>query len=212
MRSCNWNTHIFHSDDVTVENWKIMATRSDGINTDNSRNVSINNLFVNSHDDSACVKSTNFLGVADTVGNYTLKNAVLGTVKCAVKIGTETNADTISNINYENVTVYDSREAFAIRFYDRSAISNINYKNIEIFNSGRSFLYTMADGRAKEATVDDVTIDTVKVHGPDTVIMFDGEIGNVNFINYELDGKIITSEAVANMENNSTANITFSTQ
>ncbi len=58
--SANWNFVIGQSQDVEVEDVRIVSGRlnSDGINSVNSRRVRIRNCFVRNHDDSIVVKTT----------------------------------------------------------------------------------------------------------------------------------------------------------
>ena len=58
--SPNWNVVIRQSQDVTVDDLRIVSGRlnSDGINSVNSRHVSIRRCFVRNHDDSIVVKTT----------------------------------------------------------------------------------------------------------------------------------------------------------
>ena len=57
--AANWNFTIANSDDVTVRDVRIISGRlnSDGINSVNSRRVTISDCFVRNHDDSIVVKT-----------------------------------------------------------------------------------------------------------------------------------------------------------
>ena len=58
--SPNWNVRMSRSQDVRVENLRIISGRlnSDGINSVNSRNVTVRRCFVRNHDDSIVAKAT----------------------------------------------------------------------------------------------------------------------------------------------------------
>jgi polygalacturonase len=55
----NWNLHIAKSQDVTVEDLRIVSGRlnSDGINSVNAQRVNIRRCFVRNSDDSIAVKA-----------------------------------------------------------------------------------------------------------------------------------------------------------
>ena len=57
--AANWNVRIAHSENITVENLRILSARlnSDGINSVNSRAVSIRHCFVRNSDDSIVAKT-----------------------------------------------------------------------------------------------------------------------------------------------------------
>jgi polygalacturonase len=202
-RAAGWNTHIFHSDHVNVDNIKIFSNWSDGIDPDNSRHVTITNSLIQSYDDSLAIKATWFEHTARIVSDIHVKNCVLFTDKSCIKIGTETKAEEFRNIIIEDITVAFSRGAIVIYLRDGATIHDVTYRDIRIKNSESALYWGIrkrhALGRIENMTVQDikVTSDTpcgMKGHDPQH------NISNVDFINYMVDGQLANNKEEANFE------------
>lgn len=165
-RSAGWNTHIFHSRNVTVRNIKIFGTWSDGIDVDSSHEVTIEGVMSSSYDDAFCLKSTRFEDWADRVGDIVLRNSMLWTMKAAMKLGTETNAEVFENFLAENVTVAGGREAMTIRLYDGATVRNLVYRDIDVHTAEHSDFVILfeigrrhGEGKVRDVNIEGLTVD-----------------------------------------------------
>ena len=200
-RASGWNTHVFHSDFVTIRNVKILANWSDGIDIDNSRNVLVENTLSSSYDDAFTVKATWFDETARHVADIVLRNALLWSKKAAIKIGTETRADVMERIRVERVFVAGAREAMTIKCYDNALVRNVVYRDIGVHvatDSAHIVYFTMGD-RHGMGNVDNILIDGLRADAriPSEVLGWQQghTMSNVVFRDYYIDdNKIETAE------------------
>ncbi|WP_261304980.1 discoidin domain-containing protein [Paenibacillus andongensis] len=143
----NAGIQIGNSTNVTVNNVKLMAYLkwTDGIDNFCSTNVSINDVFVRSGDDSIAVYASRF-GYSGNSSNISVTNSILMPGKAhPINIGTHGNpgaeggGDNIDTLNFSNLDIltYNTAAAglpLAISFTasDGSLISDANFTDIRI--------------------------------------------------------------------------------
>lgn len=128
-----WNTHILHSDGVTLRNVKIIndpdVPNTDGIDPDSSTKVLVEDCFAYCSDDNVAVKSTGNSGLLKDVEDILIKDCVFLTKKSSLKIGTETKAHKMRNIRFCGNDVVRCDRAFAIYCNDGAAISDVLFED-----------------------------------------------------------------------------------
>lgn len=211
-RAAGWNTHIFHSDRVTVRNLKLMSNWSDGLDADNSRDVTVADSLLESYDDSFVVKATGFAGHAEAVRGITLRDSVVCTVKSAIKIGTETLASVMEDITVENVTVASGRGGLVIFLRDGADIRKLTYRDVRIDEAGMAIEWSIRE-RAGLGRIENVLVEDLHVaHAVGSVLKGHSEaypIADVRFVNMQLAGKPVRSIEQARFEIEHVRDITF---
>lgn len=130
-----WTVNIFSSEDVKVNDIKIVSARSnsDGITTQSCKNLTVTDCFVRSWDDSLVVKGYD----ADTKG-VTFDNCIVWTdLAQSCEIGYETRANVIEDITFKNITVLHNfhKSVLSIHNADNALIRNVHYQNIVLEDS-----------------------------------------------------------------------------
>ena len=129
----SWNTQVLLSENVTLRNLKILndigLSNTDGIDPDAVNNLLIDNCFAYCSDDNVAVKSTGNSGLLGNVENITVKNCVFLTKKSALKVGTETRAETMKNIFFENNDILECDRGMALYVSDGATLDSIFFKN-----------------------------------------------------------------------------------
>ncbi|GHV16620.1 hypothetical protein FACS189425_01250 [Clostridia bacterium] len=135
-----WVFNMFETENGDVKNVKIISARpnGDGFTLQSCRNITVQNSFVRTWDDSCVVK--NYEGNTD---NITFNNMVVWTdLAQSLEIGYETNKgqqpdSVISNINFTNITVINAfhKPVMSIHNSDDALVENVTYKNITVENA-----------------------------------------------------------------------------
>ncbi|MDO5567382.1 MAG: glycosyl hydrolase family 28 protein, partial [Planctomycetia bacterium] len=135
-----WNTHILYSDRVVLDGIKIINSinlpNTDAIDPDNSRDVTIKNVFSYASDDSIAIKTTATYfnrglekkRLPRTSERITITGGVFWTKKSSLKVGTETHRDII-DVLFENNDVIHADRAMAIYVRDGGTIKNVRFLN-----------------------------------------------------------------------------------
>ncbi len=185
LNSNAWVFNSLNTTDEVIDNIRIISARpnGDGITLQSCNNITVQNCFVRSWDDSMVVK--NYAG--DT-NNITFKDSQIWTdLAQSMEIGYETNKGkkenaVISKITFENITVLNNfhKPVISIHNADDATISDITYKNITVENlqsgsgDGDKMPYlidlwvTLSPGWSKtlyRGQIRNVTIDGVNVLG-----------------------------------------------
>ncbi len=167
-----WNTHIIRSDSISFKNVKIINeippvgwnpdypegfwNNTDGINPDASKNVFIDNCFAYCGDDCITVKITNTkTGLQENAHNINVSNSMFMSATGALKIGTETLGQTISNVFFNNIDVLDMKTGYCLKLTprDKATVKNIFFKNIYFEQTSGYFLECrIMEPRNKETT------------------------------------------------------------
>jgi polygalacturonase len=136
--SPNWNVIIDHSQNVVVDDLRIISGRlnSDGINSVNSSRVAIRNCFVRNHDDSIVVKTTKQGRAAEDIEVEDCQ--VWDDWGFGLGVTYETRSP-VRHIRFRGCSVLFARHwCMGIRVCDASLISDIGFDDIEIADLSRA--------------------------------------------------------------------------
>ncbi|MDY0399972.1 MAG: glycosyl hydrolase family 28 protein [Bacilli bacterium] len=215
-----WATTIYNSDNVLIDNVKIITSRpnGDGISLQGSRDVVVKGGFVRSWDDSLVVKNND----GHVSENVLFDGTVVWTdLAQSMEVGFETHGEYIRNVEFKNITVVYNFHKAAISMHnaDIATISDVRYRNITIenaFNLGdnqndgeNDFLIDLSIEYSRDwststdlGDVSNVLIENVKVLNiADTVVSrirgYEGNnatISNVTIRDIEIDGSLVKNE------------------
>lgn len=138
--SAYWCLHLVGCKDVTIDNIKILndlkIRNSDGIDLDHTKNVKIDNCYIESGDDCICFKTRREYEEFGPTENVKVQNCVMRSTSCSVKLGSE-NMDAIRNVSISDCRIQSSNRGIGIQNRDEGVVENIKFKNISI--EGRLF-------------------------------------------------------------------------
>lgn len=212
----SWNTHIQMSDDVIIRNVKIIndfdVANTDGFDPDASRNVLIDNCFAYCNDDNVAIKTTNNLNLNQDLDNIVIKNCVFLTRKSALKVGTETKAENMTNILFENNDVIVSDRGIVFYCNDGATFKNIQFVNnrfeYSYIKGQQCGIHFVIRNRYGKGNIDNVLVkDCIfyqtfpkpsEIYGLDETSL----IQNVVFENLVIAGKKINSFEEGNIRTN----------
>lgn len=133
LHSASWNTHILGCDSVTVRGVKLLndwsLKNTDGFDPDCSTDVLIENCFGHCSDDCVAIKTTDRLGQARNLENVTVRGCVFETKKSALKVGTETCAESMSGILFEDNIVVECDRGMSLYVRDGVSMHDVVYRN-----------------------------------------------------------------------------------
>jgi len=125
--SQHYSIHLFKCENALINNLNIFndlkMPNTDGIDPDSSKNIIISNCYIESGDDSICLK-TNSINPEDSCDSIIINNCVLKSSSCAIKFGSESNTD-IKNVVISNCIIKDSNRGIGFQLRDSG-----NFKNI----------------------------------------------------------------------------------
>lgn len=133
-----WTLHLIGCEHALVDGVKVRnrldVPNSDGIDPDHCRDVEIRNCDVLCGDDAIVVKATRNAGGRAKWGgaceNIIIKDCVVDTQDCVLKIGSETTAD-IRNIRFERIKAKYCSRGIGIILRDEGSVYDVLYKDIE---------------------------------------------------------------------------------
>lgn len=157
--SCSWTVHPVRTDYATIRNIKILnnlldinggmagephVNNADGIDPDNSTNVTIDGCFVYTGDDATSPKVTAYYSPTTPCHDLVIKNCVLRSGGAGMRVGTEAWKD-LYNILFDNNDVIEAK--YFIRLANQSAPSlvtkiysvNVNNNRAETIGTGGFF-------------------------------------------------------------------------
>lgn len=187
--SAYWTLHLIGCNDVSIDNITLLNSlkvrNSDGIDLDHSKNVRINNCYIESGDDCICLKNRREYEEFGSCENITVSNCTMTSRSCAIKIGSE-NMDSIRHVVFTNCIITKSNRGIGIQNRDEGTVSDVLFSNI-VINShlfsdvwwGKAepiyvTAYRRADGNNKDANW---RFPKGAIHGKV------GEINNIFFSN-----------------------------
>jgi Glycosyl hydrolases family 28 len=141
LNSPNYTISLLGCENVVIDGIEIRNSWADGIDPDCSRKVRISNCFVESIDDSICLKASGALGEVSATDNVTVSNCVLRTASIHFKCGTESCRD-FSNIALSNCTfqggmgMRHGNPGLAFYTVDGGALSNVTVDNVVMQDVG----------------------------------------------------------------------------
>jgi hypothetical protein len=219
-----WNTLIFDSDKVTIQNFKVINRRptttaynqTDGVDFDCSTNGKLYNAFIYSGDDSMSPKREQE-GKLDTKA-ITYEKVVAYSNSAATKIGTKTYGQVIEDITFKDLDIVKAGRALGINADDTAVIQNITWQDVRVetvdgriidFEEDATATWRNAPNRAtvKELFINNVASAVNKeiyIHGKSSTVNFNG----IHFDNFTIQGNKVTGRNGWNV-NQYVSNITF---
>jgi len=224
-----WNTLIYRSDMVTIQNYKMVNCRpttttynnTDGVNFDESTNGKLSNAFLYTGDDSMATKNEEPSGTVNT------KNIVHERVVCysnsvGCKVGTKTMGQSIDGVVFRDIDVVKAGRALNIDAYDTAVVQNTKFENIRIEAADASMIALSLDEPPdwRDAANTSIIKDTyftnissdvkqpINLHGSSATV----NIVGVHFSNLTVAGKPVTSRTDADASwsiNSFVSNILF---
>jgi hypothetical protein len=224
-----WNTLIYRSDAVTIQNYKVincrptttMYNQTDGVDFDESTNGKLDNAFLYTGDDGMATKNEEKSGTVNTK-NITHQHVVVYNNSVGCKIGTKSMGQSMDGVTFKDIDVVKAGRAMTIEAYDTAVVSNTTFEDIRV-EAVDSLLINLAldqppdwrdaanTGVYKETSFINVSSDVKKqisLHGKSATVNIDG----VHFSGLTVQGKAITSQTDSNASwsiNSYVKNITF---
>jgi polygalacturonase len=205
-----WNTLIYRSDLVSIQNYKMINCRptttiwnnTDGVNFDESTNGKLSNAFLYTGDDSMATKNEEASATVDT-RNIIHEKVVCYSNSVGCKIGTKTKGRTIDGVVFRDIDVVKAGRALNIDAYDTAVVQNTRFENIRIEAADSSLIALSSDEpptwreAANQSIIKDthfinVTADVKKpinLHGRSPSV----NIVGVHFQNLSVQGQPVTS-------------------
>lgn len=204
-----WNTHILGSENVLCRNLKLLCDwtvkNTDGFDPDCSKNVTIDNCFGHCSDDAVAIKSTGHCDLLHNVENITVSNCVFATKKSALKVGTETRAESMSGIRFINNDIIECDRGISLYVADGTSLHDVLYSDNRFEKNypdtlmmpfhfyARKRKPTSKVGHIYDVTIENTTFETAFPCAPIAECLEGGTI-DVNFVNLKINGDIITDE------------------
>jgi polygalacturonase len=131
-----WSLHVLASSGVSFENIKVINDRTtlntDGIDVDMSSDVRIDGSFIYTKDDAICVKATRNSDLSGNPARILAIDNLVSARDAALKVGSESEAASFSDIRFEHNFVFDSGRAMAIVVRDGATYERVTYRAIEV--------------------------------------------------------------------------------
>lgn len=133
--SAYWTVHLIGCNDaviagITIDN-SLKIRNSDGIDLDHCKNIRISDCYIQSGDDSICLKNRREFKEYGKCENIVITNCLMSSRSCAFKIGSE-NMDTIQNVTVTNCAILASNRGIGIQNRDEGVVQNVLFSNIII--------------------------------------------------------------------------------
>lgn len=205
-----WNTLIYRSDLVTIQNYKMINCRpitaiwnnTDGVNFDESTNGKLSNAFLYTGDDSMATKNEDASRTVNT-RNIIHEKVVCYSNSVCGKIGTKTMGQSIDGVVFRDIDVVKAGRALNIDAYDTAVVQNTRFENVRIEAADSSLIALSSDeppswrkaanqSIIKDTYFSNVTSDVKKpinLHGRSSTV----NIVGVHFEKLTVDGKAVSS-------------------
>ncbi|HEY0264729.1 MAG TPA: glycosyl hydrolase family 28 protein [Granulicella sp.] len=139
--AAHYNISMLGCDFVDIDGVTILAGHSDGIDPDCCRHVRISNCYIESVDDSLCLKASGALGQRGATEFVTVTNCVLRTASIHFKCGTESCGDfrhiAISNCIFQGgAGMRHGNPGLAFYTVDEGALEDVVISNITMQDVG----------------------------------------------------------------------------
>jgi hypothetical protein len=229
--SSYWNTLIYRSDAVTVQNYKVINCRptsgstaynqTDGVDFDESTNGKLYNAFLYTGDDAMATKNEEASGTVNTK-NITHEHIVAYNNSVGCKVGTKSMGQTMDGITFKDVDVVKAGRGLTIEAYDTALVSNTTFEDIRVEAADSMLLNIALDqppdwreaantSSVKDTYFTNVSSDVkqvINLHGKSSSVNING----VHFTNLTVQGKAVTSQTDSDASwsiNSFVSNITF---
>ena len=139
--AANYNISLLGCDFVDIEGVTVLAGHADGIDPDCCRHVRISNCYIESADDSLCLKASGALGQRGATEFVTVSNCILRTASIHFKCGTESCGDfrhiAVSNCIFQGgAGMRHGNPGLAFYTVDEGALEDIVVSNITMQDVG----------------------------------------------------------------------------
>lgn len=229
--SSYWNTLIYRSDQVTIQNYKVINCRptsggtaynqTDGVDFDESTNGKLTNAFLYTGDDGMATKNEEASGTVNTK-NIVHEKVVVYNNSVGGKIGTKSMGQSMDGVVFKDIDVVKAGRAMTIEAYDTALVTNTTYEDVRV-EAADSMLINIASDQPpdwREAANTSVVKDTyfinissdvkktINLHGRSSSVNING----VHFKNLTVQGKAVTSQTDSDASwsiNSYVSNITF---
>lgn len=132
QNASDWHLHALGCRNVSIDfvhitgDWRY--PNNDGIDPESCIDFSITNSEINVADDGVCLKSVKGYG---PLRNLLVRNVTIRSKSHAIKFGTNCDTD-MSNILFENITIWDSNSGIGIQQRSQGSIHNVTFRHIHI--------------------------------------------------------------------------------
>ncbi len=200
-KSAFWTLHLVGCDGVSIDNIKVLNNRTmlnaDGIDPDHSKNILIENSYIESADDCIAIKNTEHFAKYGDTHNIVVRNCIFKSTSAALKIGTETCGD-FNDIIFEDIKILDSNRAIAIQLRDFGNIRNVKFNDIDIethmFNHkafwGKGDAIAITSVRRNDKTIlgkiEGLEFNNIKAKSEHGIFLY-GNMENLSFNNVEIN-------------------------
>jgi polygalacturonase len=229
--SSYWNTLIYRSDQVTIQNHKVINCRptsggtvynqTDGVDFDESTNGKLTNAFLYTGDDGMATMNEEPSGTINTK-NIVHEHIVVYNNSVGGKIGTKSMGQTMDGVVFRDMDVVKAGRAMTLEAYDTALVSNTTYEDVRV-EAADSMLINIASDQppdwrdaanasvVKDTYFTNISSDvkkTINLHGRSSSVNING----VHFKNLTVQGKAVTSQTDSDASwsiNSYVSNITF---
>lgn len=175
--SSTWTMSIWNSQDITINNVKIVGARTqndDGIDLVNSKDVSITNCFIRTDDDCIALKGSHPVEGSNTVERITVENSILWCDRARIfLLGHESQSEYMKDLLFKNIDiVHFSMTPFLLEPGENMFLEEAIFEDIRINGEGQDVLIRL------NPTVNDYMLTKVP-----------GYIRNITFKNIQVSGK-----------------------
>jgi len=223
-----WNTLIYRSDGVTIQNYKMINCRpnqdwnnTDGVDFDESTNGTLYNAFLYTGDDSMATKNEEPSGTVNT-NNILHEKVVAYSNSVGCKIGTKSMGQSMDGVVFRDIDVVAAGRALTMEGYDTAVVRNTIFEDIRVESAGifiKLALDEPPDWRnaANQTVYQDTYFTNVSSDSNRTIILHgrsgtSGTIDGVHFTNLTIRGNAVTSQTDSDASwniANGVTNITF---
>lgn len=222
--SSYWDTLIYRSDQVTLQNYKVINCRpttttynnTDGVDFDESTNGTLSNAFLYTGDDAMATKNEEASGTVNTK-NILHEHIVLYNNSAGCKIGTKTMGQSMADVVFKDIDVVKAGRGLVIDGADTATVQNTTFEDIRIEAVDSSLVdvqnnnlpsWRTAAGTTliKETFFTNVASDvksSINLHGASSTVTVTG----VHFKNFTEQGKTISQSDLSS--NSYVSGITF---
>jgi 3D (Asp-Asp-Asp) domain-containing protein len=226
--SSYWNTLIYRSDLVTIQNYKMINCRpnanwnnTDGVDFDESTNGKLYNAFLYTGDDSMATKNEEASGTVNTK-NILHEKVVCYSNSVGCKVGTKTMGQSMDGIVWRDIDVVKAGRALTIEGYDSAVVQNTTFEDIRV-EAADVFIKLALDeppdwrDAANQSVYKDTYFTNVSSDSNRSIVLHgrsgtSGTINGVHFKNLTIQGKAVTSQTDSDASwniANGVTNITF---
>ena len=174
QNASTWTMPIYYSNNVTIDNVKILGYRSgtDGIDICNSTNVNVKNCFVRTMDDLIVVKTQEHPTYTICKDVVVENNVLWNQAAHALSVGAEL-VKPVANITFRDCDViHDQGREWSLRVFhtDNAMVRNVKFENIRIAESNNflslwinsaSWSTSALRGNIRQVTFKDITLATL---------------------------------------------------